>query len=275
MPGLAAFDVDEFLRAEVGAEAGFGHDVIGKLERRGGGHHRVAAMRDIGEGAAMDEGGRAFQSLHQIGRDRFLQQRRHGAMRLQIARAHRFALAGIGDDDIAEPLLQVVEILGQAEDRHHFRSHGDVEAGFARIAVGDAAERADDLAQGAVVHIHDAAPDHAAAIDAERIAPVDVIVDQRREQVMRRGDGVEIAGEVQIDVFHRDDLGIAAAGRAALHAEGRAERRLAQAEHRLLADVIERVGQSDGRGGLALARRRRRDRGDQDQLAVLLARSAI
>ena len=33
--GLAAFDVEEFLGAEVGAEAGFGHHVIGELERGG------------------------------------------------------------------------------------------------------------------------------------------------------------------------------------------------------------------------------------------------
>ena len=54
------------------------------------------------------------------------------------------------------------------------------------IAVGDAAERADDLAQRPVVHVHDAAPGDAAGVDAERVAPVDVVVDQRREQVVRR-----------------------------------------------------------------------------------------
>ena len=95
-PGLAALDVEEFLGAEVGAEAGFGHDVIGELERGRGREHRIAAMRDIGERAAVDEGRRAFQRLHQIGRDRVLQQRRHRAMRLQVARAHRLAVAGIG-----------------------------------------------------------------------------------------------------------------------------------------------------------------------------------
>ena len=50
-PGLAAFDVEEFLGAEIGAEAGLGDDVIGELERGLGGDHRVAAMRDIGERA--------------------------------------------------------------------------------------------------------------------------------------------------------------------------------------------------------------------------------
>ena len=75
--GLAALDVEELLGAEIGAEAGFGHHIVGELERGGGGEHRVAAMRDIGERAAMDEGGRAFQRLHQVGRQRVLQQRRH------------------------------------------------------------------------------------------------------------------------------------------------------------------------------------------------------
>ena len=32
--GLAALDVEELLGAEIGAEAGFGHDIVGKLERR-------------------------------------------------------------------------------------------------------------------------------------------------------------------------------------------------------------------------------------------------
>ena len=72
-PGLAALDVDEFLGAEIGAETRFGHYIVGELERGGGGHHRIAAMRDVGEGAAMDEGGRAFQRLHQVGRQRVLQ----------------------------------------------------------------------------------------------------------------------------------------------------------------------------------------------------------
>ncbi len=160
--------------------------------------------------------------------------------------------------------------LGEAEDRHHLGGDRDVEAGFARIAVGDAAERADDLAQRAVVHVHHAPPGDAAAVDAERIAPVDVIVDQRREQIVRRGDRMEVAGEMEVDVLHRNDLRVTAAGSAALHAEGRPERRLAQAEHRLLADVVERVGEADRRRRLALAGGRRRDRGDQDQLAVLL-----
>ena len=218
----------------------------------------------------MDEGRRAFQRLHQVRRQRVLEQRRHRALRLEVGGAHRLAVAGIADDDVAEPLLEVVEIAGEAEDRHHLGRDRDVEAVLAREAVGDAAERRHDRAQRPVVHVDGATPGDAAAVEAERVAPIDVVVDQRREQIVRGADGVEVAGEMEVDVLHRHDLRVAAAGGAALHAEARAERRLAQAQHRLLADVIERVGEPDGGGGLALARRRRRDRGDQDQLAVRL-----
>ena len=127
------------------------------------------------------------------------------------------------------------------------------------------------MAQAAVVHVDGAPPGDAARIDAERIAPIDVVVDHRREQIVRGADGVKVPGEMQIDLGHRHDLGIAAAGRPALHAEARAEAGLADAQHRLLADAVERVGQADRRRGLAFAGRRRTDRGDKDQLAVFPA----
>src|SRR6476469_4522188 len=56
---------------------------------------------------------------------------------------------------------------------------------------------------------------------------------------------------------------VAAAGRAALHAEHRPKRGLAQADHRLLADVIERVAEAHRGGGLAFAGGRRADGGHQ------------
>ena len=243
--GLAAFDVEEFFRAEIGAEARFGHGVIGEREARGRRDHRIAAMRDIGERAAVDEGRRAFERLHEIRRQRVLEQHGHRASGLQIFGRDRLFVRSIGDDDFAEPLLQILEIAGEAEDRHHFGGDRDVEAVLARIAVGDAAERDDDLAQRAVVHVDDAAQRDAARVDRRLIAPIDVIVDHRREQIVRGGDGVEIAGEMQVDRLHRHDLGIAAAGGAALHAEAGAERGLTQGDDALLADMAQRIGEAD------------------------------
>ena len=95
-----------------------------------------------------------------------------------------------------------------------------------------------------------------------------MVVDHRGEQVVGGADRVQVAGEVQIDVFHRHHLRVASAGGASFDAEARTHARLTQAEHRLFADQVERIAEADRRRRLALAGRRRGDRGDEDQLAV-------
>src|SRR5262245_63072295 len=97
-------------------------------------------MRNVGERTAMDESGRAFERLHQVGRQRLLEQHGHRTMRLEVARVYRLAVTGIRHDDVAEPFLEIVEVLGEAEDRHDFGSDRDVESRLAREAVGDAPE---------------------------------------------------------------------------------------------------------------------------------------
>ncbi len=64
--GLAAFDVEKLLGPEIGAEARFGYDIVGEAEACGRRHDRVAAMSDIGEGAAVDESRIVLERLHQI-----------------------------------------------------------------------------------------------------------------------------------------------------------------------------------------------------------------
>ena len=269
--GLAALDIEELFRAEIGAEACLGHHIVGELQCRGRRHDRVAAMRDVGERTAMHEGRIVLERLHQIGLHRVLQKHRHRAVALEVARIDRALVAPVSDDDVAEALLQILEISRQAQDRHHLRCDRDVEAGLAGIAVRNAAQRAHDLPQRTVVHVHHPPPGDPARVDAFGVAPVDVVVDQRRQQVVRRGDGVEVTGEVEVHVLHRHHLRHAAAGSTALDAEIGAERGLADAHDRLLADAVEAVAEADGRRRLALARRRRINCGDEDQLAVLAA----
>ena len=203
-----------------------------------------------------------------LGATRVLQQHRHRAVGLQVGGGDVLAVARLRHDHLAEPGLQFRQVAGQAEHRHHFGGDGDVEPVLPREAVGDAAQAADDAAQRAVVHVQAAAPGDPARVDAQRIAPVDGVVDHRGEQVVGRGDGVEIAGEMQVDLVHRHDLRVAAARRAALHAEAGAQAGLAQADRGALADAVQRVAETDRRGGLALAGRGRVDAGDQHQRAV-------
>ena len=120
------------------------------------------------------------------------------------------------------------------------------------------------MAQGAVVDVQHPGPGDGALVNVELIAVVQVVVDHRRQEVVGGGDGVEVAGQVQVHPLGRQDAGSPRASGSALDAEGRAHGRLAQGENRLLSQASEPLGQSDGRGGLALPERRRRDRSDDD-----------
>ena len=163
--------------------------------------------------------------------------------------------------------MQVLEIIGETEDRHDLGSDGDIETILARKAVADSTQRAHGAAQGAIVHVHHPAPGDAACIQAQRISPVNMIVQHGGEKVVGRTDGVKIPGEVQINVLHGHHLGITAAGRPALHAEAGSQAGLAQTHQSFLADAVEAIAQTHRGSGLTLSRRCRRNRRHQHQLA--------
>jgi len=141
-------------------------------------------MRDIGERAAVDEGGRTFERLHQVRRQRLLEQHGHGAVGLEVAGAHRFSdHAYRATTMLPRRFFEILEVAGETEDRHDFGGDRDVKTVFARKPIGDAAERADNGAQRAVVHVEHAAPGDAALVDAKPVAPIDVVVEHRGEQV--------------------------------------------------------------------------------------------
>ena len=258
-----ALDVDELLGPEVGAEPGLGDDPVAQLEGGPGGHHRVAAVGDVRERPAVDEGGRVLERLHQVRGEGVTQQHGHRALGLQVAGGDLLLGVGVADHDVAEPALEVGQRVGQADDRHHLGRHDDVEAVLAGHAVGHAAQAHDDLAQRPVVEVDHALPGDGARVDVQGVALVQVVVDHRGEQVVGRGDRGEVSGEGEVDVDHRHDLAVPATGRAALDAEHRAHRRLAQGHDALLADATQGVGQPDRGGGLALAGRRRAHRRDE------------
>ena len=90
-----------------------------------------------------------------------------------------------------------------------------------------------------------------------------------RQQIIRCDDGVNVAGEMEIELLHRNDLAVAAACRAALDAERGPLAGLANASEHLLAQVrAQRLAEADGGGGLSLAQRRGRDRGYHDIFSV-------
>jgi len=103
--GFAAFDVDEFFGAEIGAKPSLGHHIVGKFQRGLGGEHGIAAMRDVGEWAAVNEGRVVFKGLHEVRLKCVFQKHCHGAMRVQIGRMNRLLVSRISNHDPSQPVL--------------------------------------------------------------------------------------------------------------------------------------------------------------------------
>ena len=187
----------------------------------------------------------------------------------QIVHTNRFAVLGIGNDDISDSAEKVFLILSKAKDGHHFAGDGNDEVvlSWADLLVvfryGNAAKRS-------VVHIHRTTPDNTFWIDVERVALPYRIIDDGGNQIDRGGQSVHISGEMEVDVFGWANGSKAAAGRAAFDAENGAKARLAKAKHRFLSDFAESFGQGDRSRGLAFAGFRRGDGGNQDKFAVFL-----
>ena len=79
---------------------------------------------------------------------------------------------------------------------------------------------------------------------------------------------MDVASEVQIDIVHRDDLRQAASGTAATGCKPGGHGRFAQAERRLVAKLVHRIGQTDTDRCLTFPALSRRDRRNKDQLAI-------
>ena len=76
-----ADDVEELLHPHVRAEARLGHHVVAELQRNAVGDERVVPVRDVREGAAMNDRRLPLERLHEVRLDRVLQEDGHRAGR--------------------------------------------------------------------------------------------------------------------------------------------------------------------------------------------------
>ena len=265
----AALDVEELLRTQVGTEASLRDGVVAVGQRSVGGDDGVAAVRYVGERSAVYEGCRSLGGLHEVRGDGVGKESDDGAGHLHVAHVEWLLVQSISEEDVVDALAHVLQGCGEAEDGHEFRCRRDVESALGRDAGGGAAQSGDDMAELSVVDVEDALPESLAESEALGGMLVDVVVQQGGYHVVCGGDGVEVAGEVEVDLLHRQHLCVAAACCTALHAEAWSEGRLAEGQHGLLAYLVHAQGQSDADGGLAVAGLCGADGGDEDELVLL------
>src|SRR6058998_2611480 len=82
---------------------------------------------------------------------------------------------------------------------------------------------------------------------------------------------MDVPREMEVDLFHRKDLGVTASRGPALRPEDRTEGRLSDRDDRLRADAVQGLAQADRRQGLPfpIAGRRRAGHEDEPPLAGL------
>ena len=100
----------------------------------------------------------------------------------------------------------------------------------------------------------------------------DVRVDHRRQQIVRRSDGMKIAVEMQIDFFGRLDSRAPAARPSALLPEHGAQRRFPRSDDRALAQFLQPLRKADRGHRLAFAGLGGTGGRYQNQLAPFLER---
>ena len=232
-------------------------------------------MGNVSKRAAVDERRCVFQCLHQIRLQRILQQCGHCAVCAQIPGINRIAVQIVCHQNLAQTFFQVCQIRSQTENCHHFGCYRDLEAIAPGNAVYLTAKTDDDIPEGTVVHVQHTLDHDTALVDAQHVALLHVVVQHCAEQIVGGGDGVHIAGEVQVDVLHGNDLCIAAAGCTALDAKDRPQRRFPQRQNGLPANAAECIRQTDADGRLSLAGRGGVDGSHQNQLAVRLVRQLL
>ncbi len=153
-----AFDIEKFLRAQIGSKPGFRHDEISQLQSQAGADDAAAAVGDVGKRTAVHDHRCAFRRLDEIGLERILQKHAHGVYRLDVRWRNRLVIEIVADNDLAEPFAQIVHIFAQAEDGHDLRGGRNHKAVFSCLPVS-VPESDHDAAQGTVVHIHGPFPD--------------------------------------------------------------------------------------------------------------------
>ena len=265
--GGPALDVEELLGAEVESEPGFGDGILAERHRHPGRQDRVAAVGDVCERPAVDEGGRPFLRLDEVRQQGVFQDRGERPRHAHLARQDGLTVGRVADEDPVEACPEVARGVGEAEDRHDLARGGDIETRLARNPAHPRPAEPDyELPECPVVHVERPPPEHPARVE-RGVAEVETVVDRGGQEVVRGGDGVEVAGELQVDLVRRGQPTGPAPRRAPLPAENRTHRRLPERQDRLLADLPEPLRQADRGRRLPFARWCRGDGRDQDQLS--------
>ena len=131
----------------------------------------------IGKGAPVDERRIIFKRLHQVWHEGISQENRHGAISIQLLRCDGITFAIVADDNFPKPVLQILQIRGQAKDCHHLRGDGNVKSILAGKSIRDSPGGHNNIPERPIIHINNPSPTNPPHVDIQLVSVVNMIVD--------------------------------------------------------------------------------------------------
>ena len=242
---FTAFDIKEFFSTQVSTEACFCYNIVSNFHSCFCCFYRVAAVRDVCEGAAVDDCQCVFQSLNHVRLQSVFQQNCHCAVSADHFCCYGFVVICVTNDDLTQHFFQLFQVVCQTEDRHDFGCYCDLESIFSGYAVYFAAQTGDYCSQLSVVQVNAAFPGDSSGVDVQFVTLLDVVIYHGSQQIVCCCDSMQVTCEVQVDVFHRNYLSIAAASCAAFYAHAGTQGGFTQTCDRIFAHFLQCLCQTD------------------------------
>ena len=265
---LTALDIEELLGTKVSTKARLCDGIVRPRHSHTGCNNRVTAVCDIRKWASVNNHWMVLGCLHEVWIDSILQECYNRSRNTQVLNCKWSIIVAHTQNDAADASIQVVDIACKAQDSHNLRCWSDVEASFGWNTIYRASQARYNMAQRTIVDIEHSTPHNLLQTHLLRAIVVEVVVEQGCDKVICRGNSVEVASEVEVDILRRQHLCITATSSTTLHTEARSQRRLSQSNHCSLADMVESHTQADAYGGLTYTSLSRCDSGNQDKVAL-------
>ena len=234
---LAALDVVEFLSTEVSTESSLCDSIVAIFEGSCSSHDRVAAMGNVSERSAVNEGRSALGSLNQVWLQGIEEEGNDTATYTHILDSEWFVILSDAEENIVDATTEIVYACCETHDSHDFRSRSDVESSLCLDAVL-VTDTGNDATQATVVDVHHTAPENLLELESLSLVLETVVVQEGSNHVVSFCDGMEVASEMEVDLIHWQYLGITATGSTTLHSEARTERWFTQGNDSFLANLL-------------------------------------
>ena len=209
-----------------------------------------------------------LKRLDQVRLNSVFEQRRHSTLGMDIANGYRLAIIGVGNNHSAQALFKIFDAGSKAEYSHNLGRNGNIKAVLSWHAVSNAAKSVNNVSELAIIHVYAAFPHHAAWINVETVALLDMVIQHGCTEIVCSANSVEVTSKVKVNVLHRNYLGISTARSATLDAKDRTQRRLSKGQHGRLSQAGQSICQTYRGSSLSLARRRWVNSGNQHKLSA-------